>query len=234
MLPATRGAVAALMPTGMTSTTGQHVLSNALYEAIFVEDRRVLGDAVLQAKRELLANGGAGYADVSATFMFFGDPATRLKVPLPGRPQGLVAVQTGTSVRLSWSPTADCDGNPVAGYHLYRRATGETVFTRLSTALIAVPEYADRAIGAAALSSSAVSFEYRVSTVDADGDESVTSAPAAITLSAASSGTGGSSGAAGGCLISSAALDGASDLLKPVGVLAVLASLIWIGRRKRG
>ena len=235
MLPADRGAVAALMPTGLTSTSGQHVLSNALYETVFVEDRRVLGDAVLQAKRELLANGGEGYADTSATFLFFGDPATRLKVPLPRRPKGLAAVQAGTSVNLSWSPAVDCDFNPVAGYRLYRRVTGATAFTRLSTALITAPEYADHAIGAAALSSSAVTFEYMVSAVDADGGESVTSAPAAITLSAAGSGSGsGRGGWAKGCLISSAASGGTPELLMPLAALALLACLVWLRRRRKG
>ena len=84
--PADAGAVAALMPTGMTDTEGQHLLSNALYEAIFTLDRRMLGQAVGYARQQLLANGGSQYEQTSNTFMFFGDPATVLKVPLPRRP----------------------------------------------------------------------------------------------------------------------------------------------------
>ena len=41
--PPDRGAIAALMPTGMTDPEGQHILSNALYEAIFALDKRELG-----------------------------------------------------------------------------------------------------------------------------------------------------------------------------------------------
>ncbi len=46
MLRAIHGAMAALMPTAMTETAGKQVLSNALYEAIFSRDERILGAAV--------------------------------------------------------------------------------------------------------------------------------------------------------------------------------------------
>ena len=82
--PANAGAVAALMPTAMTDTEGQQVLSNALYEGIFALDKRRLGPAVGYAKQQLLANGGAAYEEISNTFMFFGDPATSLKVRCRG------------------------------------------------------------------------------------------------------------------------------------------------------
>ena len=136
MLPATHGAVAALMPTAMTETDGQQVLSNALYEGIFVLDKRTLGPAVAYAKQQLLANGGSAYEQTSNTFLFFGDPATTLKVPLPRRPAGLAAAQAGAAVTLSWSAALDCDGNAVAGYNLYRRSAAEDTYTKLNTALI--------------------------------------------------------------------------------------------------
>jgi len=50
--------VAALMPTAMTDTAGQQVLSTALYEGVFALDKRILGQAVAYAKQQLLANGG--------------------------------------------------------------------------------------------------------------------------------------------------------------------------------
>ncbi len=65
MLPSERGAVAALMPTAMTETSGQQVLSGALYEGLFVLDKRVLGEAVAYAKQQLLANGGVPAVAVS-------------------------------------------------------------------------------------------------------------------------------------------------------------------------
>ena len=137
MLPATQGAIAALMPTAMTETDGQQVLSNALYEAIFSRDERILGAAVGYAKQQLLANGGAAYEQTSNTFMYFGDPATTLKVPLPRRPSGLTALwpEAGT-VTLFWEAAADCDGNAVAGYNLYRRLSTEESYTRLNSAPI--------------------------------------------------------------------------------------------------
>ena len=63
MWPANAGAVAALMPTGMTDTEGQQLLSNALYEAIFALDTRTLGPAVGYARQQLLANGGCEYEE---------------------------------------------------------------------------------------------------------------------------------------------------------------------------
>ena len=75
------GAVAALMPTGMTTTAGQHILNTALFEAIFADDIRQLGPAILSAKQTLLANGSAEYEQISETFLLFGDPALALKDP---------------------------------------------------------------------------------------------------------------------------------------------------------
>jgi hypothetical protein len=37
---ADKGAVAALMPTGMSTTAGQHIFNNAVFEALFVNDIR--------------------------------------------------------------------------------------------------------------------------------------------------------------------------------------------------
>ncbi|NIQ91672.1 MAG: hypothetical protein GWN93_22785, partial [Deltaproteobacteria bacterium] len=52
-----KGAAAALMSTGLTTTEGQHILDTALVDAIFNQDIRVLGQAVSAAKQTLLANG---------------------------------------------------------------------------------------------------------------------------------------------------------------------------------
>jgi len=221
--PADKGAVAALMPTGMTSTDGQHILSNALAEEIFTQDRRVLGAAVAAAKQTLLANGGGDYEEVANTFLFFGDPATILKVPLPRRPLGLAAQQQGPAVALSWNAALDCDGRAVAGYHLYRRAFGEETYTRLNSTPITALSFTDAGL-AAELAAGGI-FSYVVSAVDADGDESVKSEPAVVNFSPASGGDGGStggsgdggdtggdsgsgsaSGGGGGCFISSATL----------------------------
>jgi hypothetical protein len=60
---------------GMTTTGGQEILNNALFEAIFTDDVRTLGPAIAAAKQTLLANGNAYYEQIAATFLLFGDPA---------------------------------------------------------------------------------------------------------------------------------------------------------------
>jgi hypothetical protein len=231
MQPEEAGAVAALMPTGMTSSDGQHILSNALYEGIFALDLRRLGPAVAYAKQQLLANGGAAYEETSHTFMLFGDPATTLKVPLPRRPAGLTAVQAGGTVALSWSAAPDCDGNAVAGYNLYRRSAAEQTYTRLNHALISVLTYTD--MRSAALSEGET-YYYVLSAVDSSSDESVKSAPAAVALGPAQApAPPADSGGSAGCFISSAASELAVDLLKPFAILALLACLAWISRKKK-
>jgi hypothetical protein len=215
----------------MTSTDGQHILSNALAEEIFTHDRRILGAAVAAAKQTLLANGGGAYEEVANTFLFFGDPATALKVPLPRRPLGLAAQQEGSAVALSWNAALDCNGRTVAGYHLYRRASGEETYSRLTTTSIPALSYTDAGLAAAPAAGGI--FYYVVSAVGADGDESVKSEPAVVNFSPPSvedgggggggggnvggtdggnpgggvgTGGGGSGGGGGGCFISSATL----------------------------
>ena len=229
--PADAGAVAALMPTGMTDTDGQHLLSNALYEAIFTLDRRTLGLAVGYARQQLLANGGSQYEQTSNTFMFFGDPATTLKVPLPRRPQALTAVrQADGRVELGWGAALDCDGGAVAGYHLYRRSAADQSYTRLSAAPITALSYTDAGISGAAAGSV---YYYALVAVDTAGDESVKSAPASVTIPAAteSSGvTGGGGG--GGCFIASAGQGLSPEMLAALLAMALLAGKIRLGRRR--
>ena len=124
-----KGAAAALMPTGMTTTEGQHVMNTALFETIFVEDLRKLGPAIARAKRVLLANGDAYFEQVSQTFLLFGDPAMQLRVPLPRRPAGLApAIWTKTGVALGWAEATDCNNDPVAGYNVYRSTSSDRQF----------------------------------------------------------------------------------------------------------
>jgi hypothetical protein len=207
--PRDKGAVAALLPSGMTETNGQRVLSNALFEAIFSEDRRRLGDAVAAAKQALLANAADGYQEVADTFLFFGDPATELKVPLPRRPLGLAAELQGGGVLLNWNAALDCNANPVSGYHVYRKAGGEASYSRLTSSPIAALTYTDltAAASSGAALSDAITYTYAVCAVDAEGDASALSAPAAVTIAAADAGGTevSSGGGCGGCFVSAAA-----------------------------
>jgi hypothetical protein len=221
--PSGAGAVAALMPTGMTDTVGQHLLSNALYEAIFALDRRVLGQAVGYARQQLLANGGSEYEQTSNTFMLFGDPATVLKVPLPRRPQQLTAVrQADGRVELGWGAALDCDGGAVSGYHLYRRVSSESGYVRLNAAPLAALSYTDAGIAGAP---AGAVYYYALAAVDASGDESVKSAPAAVTVPAAtesSSNAAAGGGGGGGCFIASAGRDVKAGPFETFGLLALL------------
>jgi hypothetical protein len=197
LLAEDKGAVAALMPTAMTTTAGQHILNTALFEAIFVNDIRQLGPAIASAKQTLLANGDAYFEQVSATFLLFGDPAQTLKVPLPRMPIGVVAYWEGDSVRISWNAALDSSGNPVAGYNIYRAGAPAGPYSRVNTELVTGTEFVDTdgAVGIDEGGGSGGSY-YGVTAVDSFGDESAQSlgiSPASV----ASSVGGGAAGAAG-------------------------------------
>jgi hypothetical protein len=239
MRPADKGAVAALMPTGMTEPDGQQLMSSALYAAIFGQDMRTLGPAVAAAKEQLLANGGSLYEETANTFMLFGDPATTLKLPLPRRPIGLTAQrQADGTVLLTWAAALDCDGNPVTGYNLYRRRSTEPGYTRLNTALITALSFIDAGLITAPAGEL---YYYALGAVDDLSEESVKSAAAALTVTAPDAGDTGDGGTAGagagsgggGCFISTAGSEFWSDLLRPLAAMALIACLIWISRRSR-
>jgi hypothetical protein len=131
----------------------------------------------------------------------------------------------------------------VAGYHLYRRGSAEPGYTRINTALITALAFTDT--GLITAPAGAV-YYYALGAVDAENEESVKSAAAALTVSAPEAGdpgtgpdpgdpgTGGSAGGGGaGCFVSTAGWDLFPDLLKPLAAMAFVACLIWISRRRR-
>ena len=161
-----KGAVAAFMPTGMTSPTDQRILSAALFEAIFTKDIRTLGPAVSMAKQTLLANG-VEYEETSETFLLFGDPAMRLKIPLPEAPTRFKAKIRRNDIALSWKKAKDCNGSAVSGYNLYRSTTpGGGYYTKLNKRLLKKTAYKDK-------SAQSGHWYYAVTAVDGDGLESV-------------------------------------------------------------
>jgi hypothetical protein len=206
-----KGAAAAFMSTGLTTTEGQHILDTALIDAVFNQDVRVLGQAVSNAKQVLMANGNTTYEEVNDTFLLFGDPAMALKVPLPKRPQRLRARGHPDGVLLSWSAATDCNGGPVKGYNLYRSTAPGGPYTKVNTSLITGTQYDDQAVSSTmaqyttSAAASGTTYYYVVTSVDAQGDESVHSQEASGgTQSAnppASEGSGGGGG--GGCFINS-------------------------------
>jgi hypothetical protein len=225
------GAAAALMPTGMSTADGQQVLDTALFEALFTEDVRTLGDAIQLARQQLLANGGTAFAETSDTFVLLGDPAMELVHPLPRRVKGLEVTRTANgSVRLDWQPATDCFGKPVEGYWIYRRRGPADAWQRLNTGLVTVTGLVDAAPTAAVsghpyTAGGAQQAEYAVTAVDADGDESVMSAA----LSApriGSSGNGSSGG--GGCFISASRNPGKAQPLLRCIPAGIRRSFFWL------
>jgi len=235
LLRSDAGAVAALMPTGMTTTPGQRILNSALFEHIFSEDIRTLGPAIASAKQTLLANGDAYFEQISRTFMLFGDPATVLKVPLPRRPGGLKAETLAEGVRIKWNAAVDTNGNPVAGYNVYRAGSAAGPFTKINTALITGTRFMDTAgstegIGAANVSGG--SGYYVVTAVDSGGTESVQS----LSVKPAAMASAGSSSLVA-CFIGAAGQPAAQPYLAILVLLGVAAALgVWLkaqGSRKR-
>jgi hypothetical protein len=74
------GAVAVLAPTSLTLAGDQSFLSRPLVEALLRDRIPTLGQAVLQAQRQVPTDS-AGTRDVMQTFLLFGDPALRLAHP---------------------------------------------------------------------------------------------------------------------------------------------------------
>jgi hypothetical protein len=185
----------------MTQPEGQRILDASLFKAMFKQDIRALGPAISSAKQTLLANG-AEYEDVSKTFLLFGDPATRLKVPLPTVPSGLSAEVQGSSVVLSWQGATDANGGAVSGYNVYRSTTPGGPYTKVNPALITGTGFTDA-------SAQTGTFYYVVKSVDSDGDESVASNELVVLAGARTVSTtleegagGGGGGGGGGCFIS--------------------------------
>jgi hypothetical protein len=189
------------MPTGMTTTAGQQILNNAVFEAFFTDDIRQLGPAIAAAKQTLLANGGAYFEQVSQTFLLFGDPALTLKIPLPRMPSGVKAYRYADGkVRIEWNAALDSNGNPVAGYNIYRASSPAGPYSRVNTELVTGTEFVDTegAVGIEEAGASGGSY-YGVTAVDSFGDESAQSlgvSPATLSSSSNSSGGGGGAAAA--------------------------------------
>jgi hypothetical protein len=190
------GAVAAFMSTGMTEPEAQRVLDQALFEGIFKRDLRTLGRAISYAKQELVANSAA-LGETGKTFLLFGDPAMRLKVPLPTAPTAPTGQVSGQSVTLTWGASTDANGGAVAGYNVYRSTTPNGPYTKVNSSLITNNGYTDNSIQSG-------TYYYVVKSVDSDGYESPATLEMTATVGARSVG-GSGGGGGGGCFISAIA-----------------------------
>lgn len=74
------GAIAVFASAGMGLASGQDYLNQGLFQAMFQQEKKQVGDAALAAKLYLYAKTGGSYQDLIDLFTLFGDPATRLQV----------------------------------------------------------------------------------------------------------------------------------------------------------
>jgi hypothetical protein len=190
------GAVAAFMSTGMTEPEAQRVLDQGLFEGIFRRDLRTLGRAISYAKQELVANS-AVLGETGKTFLLFGDPAMRLKVPLPTAPTSPAGQVSGQSVTLTWGASTDANGAAVAGYNVYRSTTPNGSYTKLNSSLITNNGYTDNTVQSG-------TYYYVIRSVDQDGYESASTLEMTVTVGARSVG-GSGGGGGGGCFVSAIA-----------------------------
>jgi hypothetical protein len=226
------GAIAALMPTGMTSTEGQQVLDAAVFEAIFKKDIRTLGPAIAEAKQTLLANGDDYFEQISDTFLLFGDPATALKLPLPHIPNGIRALRDEGAVTIDWEAVLDCNQNPVAGYNIYRATSAAGPFSKINPQPITDTHFVDTdtAVGITAGSGGATGNYYGVTAVDDAGFESAQS----LAVSPASIGSSGAEAIEGvACFISTAGKS-AAQLSPVIWVLLMITGVVCIRRMAHG
>jgi hypothetical protein len=192
------GAVAAFMSAGMTEPEGQRVLDEALFEGIFKRDKRTLGSAISYAKQELVANSVA-LGETGKTFLLFGDPAMKLKVPLPTAPTAPTGQVSGQSVTLTWGASTDANGGTMAGYNVYRSVTLNGTYTKVNSSLITNTQYTDSTVQSG-------TYYYVVKSVDRDGDESAGTLEMTVTVGSRSvGGSGGGGGGGGGCFVSAIA-----------------------------
>jgi hypothetical protein len=77
-----RGAVASWSATGFATGRGHEHLDRGFFDALFKQDKRVLGEAAMAGKLRLAATGSN--LDLLDTFMIFGDPALLIHSPWEG------------------------------------------------------------------------------------------------------------------------------------------------------
>ena len=73
-----KDAIACFAPTSESQPSDQDALVEALFEGLFAGGAPTLGQAIMQAKRNL-PQGGCGYEDLVETYSLLCDPATRFE-----------------------------------------------------------------------------------------------------------------------------------------------------------
>lgn len=91
----------------------------------------------------------------------------------PPPPEGLVALAESAQVRLTWQSSPATD---LAGYHVYRRRAAEPDFTRVNESLLTEARFLVSGLAPG------VSYVFRVTAVDAVGNESMPGDEATATV----------------------------------------------------
>jgi fibronectin type 3 domain-containing protein len=86
-----------------------------------------------------------------------------------------IGVSTAYQVNLSWDAPAT-SSDPVAGYNVYRAASGGTSYQQLNTSIVTQTAYTDTTV------QDGLTYDYVVKSVDAEGNTSVPSNMAAVTI----------------------------------------------------
>ena len=108
------GAVAAWASSSLTSSATQRLVNRELFRLLFQDGTLTLGEAAARAKRVV------GQQDVRRSWIFFGDPATRLLGVTPGPPSVPVVVAPANpdAAAPGGTPAPASDGGARAGRRL--------------------------------------------------------------------------------------------------------------------
>ncbi len=130
-----KGAVASWSPTGLGVATGHDFLDKGFFRAVFGDPDGVisLGAATAAGKLNLWA---AGYSlDLLDTYLLFGDPATKMRLPYPTAVELLWFEATGgtEAITLGWETSSEINN---LGFNLYRAESPDGPRTQINAELI--------------------------------------------------------------------------------------------------
>ncbi len=120
LLQAGAGSIGGLSPSGLHLGEALRVLDQGLTKSFFQDRIAATGDAVDAARSYYYANTSSVWHDVIDTSILFGDPALKLRlpVPLPVAPDVDITHSTSEGVDLSWPHL-----EPDATYQVWRGAS---------------------------------------------------------------------------------------------------------------
>jgi subtilase family serine protease/flagellar hook assembly protein FlgD/fibronectin type 3 domain-containing protein len=161
------------------------VITGAPFEAAFFGEVQILAIDAVNGTTFTDANRPDGrytYAVRGLSACGLDGPAREVEVAVgdvtaPAAPAGLTATAIGSTVGLEWTPNVEAD---LAGYHVYRQ-TADGNWLRLTPAPIAIAAFADPLLQNGV-------YRYRVTAIDAIGNESEPSAEVQALVAAAAPG----------------------------------------------